>query len=306
MEHARLCAIVSDLVRSHFSLKAKRSGVSRKDALEKVDDALAQWFGDLPPGMRELPTPTTSDSSPLPSLLHLTYNMVLIQFHRPQLADEDSNHSIGRETDAEICADAASNIIRIFQQLRSYAALRCCWFWAPSAVFTAMLQINRELKCQNSILALRAKDKFESGLQSLRKLARYWLFAASILRLFQTSNNGNKQVYGTSANGQKPSAATEMFSLDEASTISTVSPREVIASITSNVQAVRSDPHQYQPEEMGWVQPPSFADLSTTNMNLEENRWQTHLDDWQSLYWSDPLANICLDESFGAFQFEGF
>ncbi|KAK5273157.1 hypothetical protein LTR99_002549 [Exophiala xenobiotica] len=304
MEHARLCAIVSDFVRSHFSLKAKRSGVSRRDALEKVDDALAQWFGNLPPGMRELPTQTTSDSRPLPCLLHLTYNMVLIQFHRPQLVDEHHNHSVGKEADAEICADAASNIIRIFQQLRSHASLRCCWFWAPSAIFTAMLQINRELKCQNSILALRAKDKFESGLQSLRKLARYWLFAVSILRLFQTSSNGNKQAYGTPASGQKPAAAGETFSLDEASTISTVSPKEVIASNT--VQAVRSDPHQYQTEEMGWVQPPSFADLSTTNMNLEENRWQTHLDDWQSLYWSDPLANISLDDSFGTFQFEGF
>ncbi|KIV77997.1 hypothetical protein PV11_09765 [Exophiala sideris] len=306
MHHARLCAIVTDLVRSHLSLKARKSGISRKDALEKIDGALAGWFGSLPSGLRDGSVHTTTHIDPWSSLLHLTYFTVLIQIHRSQghAADNPTLHDM--QNDAEICVDAASNIIRIFQQLCPQSGLRHCWFWAPSALFTAMLQINGELKSQNSILALRARDKLDSGLQALRKLARYWLYAASIFRLFQSHTNKPSQSIPLQTRG--PASTVDTFLFDEASTVSTVSPREIRAG--NPLQALHPDPYQALVEEqpeMEWVQPPSLAAPDDGNiLNLEPNRWQFNSSQWQSLYWSDPLTNINLDDAFGNFEIEGF
>ncbi|EXJ84241.1 hypothetical protein A1O3_04908 [Capronia epimyces CBS 606.96] len=299
IQHAKLCATISELVRSHFSAKASRLGISRSDALEVVDRALAEWSMHLPPVLRESSTGLMMDTSPWVPLLHLTYNTVLIQFHRTTSHHANSHARIA-SSDREICADAASNIIKNFQCLREHGALQSCWFWAPSSLFTAMLQISGELKCHNSILALRYREKYDSGLLSLRKLSRHWLFAVSVLRLFQS--NANKPAENTAGLNLTSPSSVIANQLEEDSSLTSVSRAEVMS--TSTATAVHSTLGQVPPQEMEWVQPPTLGDTSVGSMHLELNRWQNNLNEWQSLYWSDPLANISLEDILGTFPLE--
>lgn len=316
MQHAKLCTIISELVQNHFSIKARQNSVRRKEALDIIDTALAGWVVELPPDFREHSASAHgTDISIWPPLLHLTYNTVLIQFHRPSTSTsvEDERNDPSNSS-GEICADAASNIIRIFQQLRQQSALHYCWFWAPSSLFTAMLQISGELKCSNRILALRSQEKYESGLKSLGKLARHWLSAISVLRLYQSStseklnqmNNGNQQ----QQQQQASSPTTNNIGADDfANNLEIVSPTEIMSTSTvPGVQPTTSDQVPVQLQEMDWVQPPSVGDpnsLGNANMHFEFNRWQNNLNEWQSLYWSDPLAIVSMDDSFTNFGFEG-
>ncbi len=51
-----------------------------------------------------------------------------------------------------------------------------------------MLQLSGQLECGNAIIALQAQEDFDSGLQSLRRLSRHWLSAASVLRLLRSDS----------------------------------------------------------------------------------------------------------------------
>ena len=300
MQHAKLCATVSDLVRSHFSVRASRSGVRRSDALEVVDSALADWLVGLPPELRENSAQRSTDTGPWPLLLHLTYYTILIQFHRP-LSSSREGASVGdSSSDDEICADAASNIIRIFEHLCQRSALHHCWFWTYSTLFAAMLQISGELKCKNPILALGVKKKYESGLHSLRGLSRHWLFAVSVLRLFQS--NASKPTQQLPGRLQHTPTIADQTS-PEGSSLAMLSPVGWMSSSVGSTTHLNME--QPQPREMEWIQPFSFGSENTGDMDLERNRWQSNLNDWQSRYWSDPLANIYLEDNFGRFQWDG-
>lgn len=302
IHHAKLCAIVSDLVRKHFSVRAKKYGASRGEVLELVDAALAEWLVELPTDFQEYSRQTAVEWDYWPSLLHLTYNTVLVQFHR-RLDDSDSDpssHSAGNDED--ICAGAASNIIRIFDQLDQHSALRFCWFWAPSTLFTAMLEIRGQLKCRNPILALRIKEKYDAGLLSLHKLTRHWLYATSILRLFQ-SNSIEKSQKDT-ANQERSTPRTDHNIPEWESPAATVSSLGAISnSATQGVASMLSQSHP-DAQEMDWVRLQQYADPATVNMHVEQNRWHNSLNEWQSVYWSDPLASIHLEDNFGQFRFD--
>ena len=262
IHHARLCLVISELTRSHFSLKAVKSGMDRKEALDAFDKALASWRINLPPELRAYEDDT---ESPWPAMLHLAYNTALLQFHRLTAGPED----------ADICADAAATIVQIFGLLSGRSMLPLCWFWAPSALFAAILQVDCQVKCGNPIRALHAKTKYDTSLAVLRRLGRHWLFATSVLRLFQSNSI---------AGGREDASPNQ-------------SP---VASLSASGQVVTVQPGQHA--EMGWVQPFSY-DANMEFPNMERNHWQSHPDQWQSLYFSDPLANIYLGENFGDFSY---
>lgn len=187
MHHSSLCALISDLVRTHFSVKARKSHNNRREVLYTIDLALAQWLINLPPELREQGSTSEREPGPWSQMILLTYNAVLIQFHRPMAKLGRDESTLASSSDEEICAEAASAIIHLFERLQQQSALKYCWFSAPSTLFTALLQISGQLKCDNPIRALRAQEMYDSGLRSLRKLARHWLFAASLWRLFQSN-----------------------------------------------------------------------------------------------------------------------
>ncbi|OAA60332.1 Transcription factor [Niveomyces insectorum RCEF 264] len=303
IHHSNLCAIVSDIVRVYFSIKARKNADNRQGVFDVIGAALAEWLGNLPPDFREHSREAQNEWDRWPLLLHLTYNTVLIQFHRP-LRDADAT-SMSTPTSSyaeDICADSASNIIRIFDQLDRHSALRYSWFWSPNALFTAMLELHGQLKCQNPILAFQIREKYNAGLLSLRRLTRYWLYATSVLRLFQS--NSLETTQRTAAARRTSTSAGDQPFIDQQSPCETVS--SLGAASTSNARGITSmvDANQPDPQEMDWVRLLQYGDGSHMNMHVERNRWHNSLTEWQTLYWSDPLASIDLGDGVGDFQFD--
>jgi hypothetical protein len=122
-------------------------------------------------------------------LLHLTYHTVLVQLHRLRdpISSFANSDSLALEDD-QICKDSAAAIIQIFEQLSEISALRQCWFWTPSSLFTAILQLEGQLEHANAIIALQARQDYDSGLQSLRRLSEHWILASSVSRLFSSDS----------------------------------------------------------------------------------------------------------------------
>lgn len=310
IQHAKLCTIVSELVQSHFSVKTKHSGKTREDALETVDSALAEWMLDLPPNFRESAAQHAFEG-PWPLLLHLTYNTVLIQFHRASVGSlADDPLTVQSSSDGKICTDAALTIVHIFEQLRQQSALQQCWFWAPSSLFTAMLQISGELKCSNRILALRTQEKHASALKSLEKLARHWLFAISVLRLFQSSNQ-SKPAHKVNGHQQQNLAASTVppVAEDGPSNDETMVPMDGMSFSVASSAPQSADGAVLPLQEMAWVQAPAVSgeayNQTNDHQHFEFNRWQNNLGAWESLYWTDPLSIVSLDDNFGNFNFDG-
>jgi hypothetical protein len=290
IHHSALCALVSRLVRSHFSLRAIKSETTRRERLDDVDANLAGWLASLPPDFRqEAALRPVGESNPWPLLLHLTYNTVLVLFHRSAASSQASgDFSPDRTTDEGICLESTSNIIRIFENLTQQSSLRLCNFWAPSPLFTALLHLRGQLRCKNPIVALGANEKYQSGMHSLIKLSRYWLFASSVWRLFESI--GSKDPH------QIQSDATVMPALQE------MLPPLENSSGTYAEAAETNVTEQARSRETEWAQLLAGEESHHGRYTaVEPNRWQDHLQEWQSLYWSDPLASMRLQEDFGEY-----
>jgi transcriptional regulatory protein AMDR len=273
--------------------------------MEAVDRVLAKWLTELPPDLCTRPSQTSakggSKTNIWRSLLFMTYNTALMQFHRHRPFELRDVDNAVEASDSEICTEAASSLIQIFDDLQQLDLLGRCWFSAPSSLFTAMLQISGELKSSNPILTLRYKEKYDSGLYCLKKLSKHWLYATSIFHLFQ--NSFSKPRHATSAAttaGGPPAIIPEQVSPELESPTTTSSTGAPVP----GSHAMEHHPQNGNIQEMNWMQLFSLGDANTSNINMEQNRWLTSINDWQSLYWSDPLANMRLDDNFGDLQFD--
>ncbi|OKL55522.1 hypothetical protein UA08_09211 [Talaromyces atroroseus] len=287
--HSELCALVSRLVQSHFSLRAIKTEDSRRERLDAVDASLAQWLANLPLEFRQdAALRPSKERNPWPLLLHLTFNTVLVLFHRSPVASRaGSDTGTDGTADEEICYEATSNIVRIFERLDQQSSLRLCCFWTPSPLFTALLHLRGQLRYKNPILAMRANEKYQSGMQSLRKLSQYWLFASSVWRLFESIST--KDILSDATIVQAPQGT---IPLEE------ISPNSY-AGTEMNVA------EQAQPRESEWAQVlTSEEPLHGRYTAMDQYRWQDHLSEWHSLYWSDPLASMRLQEDFGEYLLE--
>ena len=300
IEHSKLCALVSELVRAHFSVKASKHPANRRQALDRVDAALADWLIKFPPDLcQQTGWRPSGGPGPWSLLLHLTYNTFLIQVHRPMLSNTMGDTVVPESSaDEKMCLDATSNIIQLFEQLIQQSALPRCWFWAPTSLFTALLYLRNQLKLSNPILRLRVNEKYESGMRSLKKLSRHWLFATSVWRLFQS--NSIKTAVAPGLAGE----TSGQISSETDSPQVTVSSIEDSTGQNNTSTATHTD--QFQLQDMNWIQPLGSGQSpdATYAMLVERNRWQDSLEDWQSIYWSDPLANIRLPECPGEFQLD--
>ena len=312
MQHAALCAIVSDLMRSHFTVKATKSPTGRRQALDLLDVQLAEWFMGLPSELRDISGGHRNDNGASPNalLLHLTYNAVLAQFHR-LLIKRDSNDACDNESRAheDICAEAAANVLQIFEQLTRYSNLHRCWFAAPSFLFTAMLQARSQIRSTNPILALKARAKESSGLKSLRGLSRHWLFATSVWRLLRsnsiTTTSANRVTTPKPANAN---ATTEGISPGQASSVATASSMLLVPATSSRPEeetymaSNAGQSYNDQTESMDWIHFPGPNDAAPVNMYTDQDRLQQSLSEWQSTYWSDPLADLSLSHEMQVFS----
>ncbi|EHK24051.1 uncharacterized protein TRIVIDRAFT_125389, partial [Trichoderma virens Gv29-8] len=177
--HAKLCADISLLLRTHFSIKTQKSLSNWRNSLQSLDLKLAEWLINLPTGFRDRGQPTNLHKS----MLFLTYEAALVQVHRLRLSLSDDVPTVDLLDNDRICTEAASNIIRIFQEIDKLSALQNCWFFAPSALFTALVQVQAQLRSENPIISLNAQETYTSGLRILRHLSQHWLMAASVWHL---------------------------------------------------------------------------------------------------------------------------
>lgn len=185
-----------------------------------------------------------------------------------------------------ICAEAAFNIIRIFEELDKLSVLQNCWFCAPSALFTALLQVQAQLRSENPIISLKAQENYASGLRILRRLSQHWLMAASVWRLFQ---------FGPRSHNTETISQTVLpvfRNLSDESSMDDES--QLLANQTVSNQKDRIQ--EASTEERDWINFLSFEEEQPEDVHIQPNRWQDSSLEWQSLYWCDSLGGLDLQQ----------
>ncbi|RBR22410.1 uncharacterized protein FIESC28_04504 [Fusarium coffeatum] len=179
IEHTKLCIIFSRAMRKRVALRATEA--DRAAATKQADEELAEFITQLPQRL-QLPH---SEPSSWQAILHLSYNNFLILLHRPPPHQDPSQFSADSATDRSICSDAVVAINSIFESLRSRNTL--CDLWLPSVhvLFTCLLHVASELNSRNPLVAAKSSRVFDSLLHTLRDISQYWIYAKSLLRLFE-------------------------------------------------------------------------------------------------------------------------
>ncbi|KAM3516061.1 hypothetical protein MY11210_000343 [Beauveria gryllotalpidicola] len=189
MQHAKLCAIFASAMRSRWALRS--STHDRVAASRRADDALAAFLVQLPPALK--PSAVARGlAAPWTATLHLTYNNFVLLLHRPPpVAGTDAVSAAC--ADPALCAGATASMAAILEAL-------CCdnddgngggggddalWLYGVHAAFTALIHVSNELAAPSPMVAARARGLFDTLMDALRRLARFWQFAENLLRLFR-------------------------------------------------------------------------------------------------------------------------
>ncbi|KAH7023442.1 fungal-specific transcription factor domain-containing protein [Ilyonectria destructans] len=179
MEHTRLCVIFSKSMRNVLALRS--TPAEKIEARRQADEALAQFIIQLPESLR-LPQP---EADTWQSFLHLSYNNFLILLHRPPPRQNPRQNLAEAASDLNICGDAVVIITSIFESLRAKSAMGHLAIPAMYALFTALVHVSSELNSANPLIAAKSMRMLDSLLLSLRELSQHWIFAHSLLRLFE-------------------------------------------------------------------------------------------------------------------------
>ncbi|RGP62745.1 acetamidase regulatory [Fusarium longipes] len=179
IEHTKLCIIFSRAMKRRVALRATEA--DRAAATKQADEELAEFITQLPQSLQLPP----SDPNIWQATLHLSYNNFLILLHRPRPHQDPNRLSAGSATDLSICSDAVVTINSIFESLRSRNIL--CDLWLPSihVLFTCLLHVASELNSSNPLVAAKSLRTFDSLMHTLRDISQYWIYAKSLLRLFE-------------------------------------------------------------------------------------------------------------------------
>lgn len=190
IQHTRLCIIISRTMRQRIALRSSQE--SRDEATRQGDKDLADFMVALPEQFR-LPL---SGADIWQSTLNLTYNNFLILVHRPRPKPEvHLGLEPGSASDSSICGDAMTIVTSTLESLRARGELSKLWWCGMHALFTAIVQVSEELESANPLVRAKSSRTFDSLLLSLRELAKQWLYAQSLLRLFEerASRAGTQQ-----------------------------------------------------------------------------------------------------------------
>ncbi|KAM0559636.1 hypothetical protein ACHAPJ_004160 [Fusarium lateritium] len=187
IEHTKLCIIFSKAMRRRVALRA--TAADRAEATKQADEELAEFITQLPESLR-LPH---SNPDTWQAILHLSYNNFLILLHRPPPHQDPAQFSADTAADLSICSDAVMAASSIFESLRTRNTL--CDLWLPSVhvLFTCLLHVASELNSTNPLVAAKSSRMFDSLLDTLRDISQYWIYAKSLLRLFEQRAMWNKR-----------------------------------------------------------------------------------------------------------------
>lgn len=179
IHHTRLCVIFSEAMSKRVSIRLPAA--ERLEATRHADRELAKFITELPAHLQL----SLSEANIWQCCLHLSYNNFLILLHRPLPREDPNECQPSTASDLSICNDAVMEVTSIFESLRRNGIL--CHLWLPSiyVLFTAMVHIQRELGSANPVVAAKSQRMFDSLLLTLRELSHHWLYAQSLLRLFE-------------------------------------------------------------------------------------------------------------------------
>jgi transcriptional regulatory protein AMDR len=300
IKYTELCVLISKVLRELFGLNVPIT--QRRQALNRADEALANWCLKLPASLQL----GSSDIDVWSASLHLTYNNFLILLHRPhpKAPREQQDHGLN---DADICSSAAATIMSIFEDLRKNDQIKMLWLSDVNALFTAMVQVSVELRFRNPVLAINALRRFDSGLLSLKHLADYWINAESILRLFEESSHIQhglrlKDPAKEVENGEERQDGGPMQGVEELENSQQPqslgfgqSDLDILAAAATSGETTTMLPGSTNPDmTSSWRHLFPFYDESQDdearklNMRSLEN-------EWRDIYWQEP--GIC--DSFG-------
>ncbi|TDZ71763.1 Acetamidase regulatory protein [Colletotrichum trifolii] len=207
IQHTRLCIIFSKAMRKRVSLQS--TPADRAEATREADARLADLIMSLPEQLQL----STSDPDPWQAVFHLSYSHFLILLHRPKpgRASDSEPASPQAVTDLSICCDAAVTICSVFESLRARNLLSRLWIPSIHVLFTAMVHFSDQMRSANPIMAAKSRRHFDSLITTLHALKGHWLYAQSLLNLFEaraTSANSRNRINtdaGVQVEGQRGS-----------------------------------------------------------------------------------------------------
>jgi transcriptional regulatory protein AMDR len=178
--HSRLSLIFARAMKKRLAVRA--SMADRAEATKEADEALAAFITALPEPL-QLPSVGMNTWQ---ATLHLTYNNFLILLHRPP-PRSTGDPSSDVASDLSICGDAAAAIATIFDAMRAQGSLSKLWLPSIYALFTALVHLGSQVASSNPLVVARSKRLYSSLVFTLRELSSRWLYAKSLLRLFDRS-----------------------------------------------------------------------------------------------------------------------
>ncbi|KAJ0166411.1 Acetamidase regulatory protein [Colletotrichum tanaceti] len=181
VQHTRLCIIFAKAMRKRVALRS--SAEDRVKATREADIALAELVTNLPERL-QLPQ---GEPDIWQSTFHLTYNNFLILLHRPspRPVPDQSRSPADAGADLSICSDAAATISSIFESLRKRDMLFGLWRPSIHVLFTSLVHASTQMHAGNPIVAAKSRRHCESMIQTLHSLKSQWLYAQSLLNLFE-------------------------------------------------------------------------------------------------------------------------
>lgn len=182
INHTRLCLIFSKAMRKRVALRS--TPADRAAATAEADAALANLITHLPEKFQN----PKSDPDPWQAIFHLSYNNFLILLHRPSPNQDPESPTSAADTDLSICCDAAITICSVFESLRKRNLLNKLWIPSIHVLFTALVHVSDQMRSANPLVVAKSKRLFDSLILTLHALKGQWLYAQSLLALFEGRN----------------------------------------------------------------------------------------------------------------------
>ncbi|KAL0930905.1 acetamidase regulatory protein [Colletotrichum truncatum] len=182
IQHTSLCLIFSKAMKRRVALRS--TPAERADATRQADMELADLISNLPVRLQYSKT----DPDLWQAIFHLTYNNFLILLHRASPNRDAEQVAATSDTDLSICCDAAATICSILESFRTRNLLTRLWIPSIHVLFTALVHVCEQMYSANPIMAAKSKRLFDSLILTLHALKGQWLYAQSLLALFDGRN----------------------------------------------------------------------------------------------------------------------
>jgi hypothetical protein len=159
--------------------RLRSTPADRAAATEQADKELASFYVNLPKSLQAFSYET---ADLWVCVLHLSYYYSLLLLHRPSPVPGERERTI---EDSRICSDAVTAVTAIFDSLRKRDMLGSLWIPSAYVLFATLVHVCTHLQSPNPIVAASSRRLFSQLMETLQALNAKWLFARSLLLIFQ-------------------------------------------------------------------------------------------------------------------------